>query len=550
MNYILEYYQQIQEGRVTVGRWVNMLYTKIVHGIENKEFYFDPKKANKAIGFIETYTHHSKGRLAPKQLKLELWQKAMISCIFGIVDKNGKRKFQEIVIVMGRKQGKSLLAGGITQKMAFASGEHGADCYMIAPKLDQADIVYGDVVQSIEYEPELKHRIKRRRSDIYIPESNSTIKKIPFSQKRSDGLSPYCTICDEFGAWQGDAGLKQYEVITSALGAREEPIVFSISTANYVNDGIYDELIKRGTAWLLGSSKENRLLPIFYMIDDVEKWNDINELQKSLPNLGVSVSVDFILEEIAKAEGSLSKKAEFITKYCCIKQNSSTAWLDYNTVDSVCGEELNIDDFRHSYCVCGIDLSQTTDLTSCCAVVEKNGELYVFSHFFMPANKLEEATANDGVPYDIFRKQGFLTLSGENFVDYRDCYNWIVDLMRKHEIIPLIIGYDRYSAQYLVDDIKAAGLKCDDVYQGHNLTPVIREFEGIIKDGKIHIGNNNLLKSHLLNVALKQDVETQKVKMIKSGTRTRIDGAAALMDAMCVRQKWYGEIGNQLTNRR
>ena len=168
----------------------------------------------------------------------------------------------------------------------------------------------------------------------------------------------------------------------------------------------------------------------------------------------------------------------------------------------------------------------------------------------MPANKLEESTANDGVPYDIFRKQGFLTLSGENFVDYKDCYNWIIDLMRKHEIIPLMIGYDRYSAQYLVDDIKAAGLKCDDVYQGHNLTPVIREFEGIIKDGKIHIGNNNLLKSHLLNVALKQDVETQKVKMIKSGTRTRIDGAAALMDAMCVRQKWYGEIGNQLTNRR
>ena len=113
-----------------------------------------------------------------------------------------------------------MLASGIVGKMAFASGEHGSDCYIIAPKLDQADIVYSDFVQSVEYEPELKKRIKRRRSDIYIPETNSSVKKLPFSQRKTDGLSPFCTICDEFGAWVGDAGLKQYEVITSALGER------------------------------------------------------------------------------------------------------------------------------------------------------------------------------------------------------------------------------------------------------------------------------------------------------------------------------------------
>lgn len=549
-NYILEYYQKIQDGSITVSRWVTLLYSKIITDLENKEYYFDQKKANNAIRFMERYTHHSKGKLAPQLLKLELWQKAMISCIFGLVREDGKRQFQEVLCVVGRKCGKSLIASGIGEKMAFASGEHGADCFFLAPKLDQADIVYSDFVQSIEYEPELKRRIKKRRSDIYIPETNSSCRKIPFSQRKSDGLNPYLTVCDEIAAWPGDAGLKQYEVITSALGAREEPLVFSITTANYINDGIYDELMKRATAYLMGNSKERRLLPFLYMIDDVEKWNDLTELQKSLPNLGVSVSVDFILEEIAKAESSLSKKTEFLVKYCNIKQNASTAWLDYVTVDKASGEALNLEDFRHSYCVGGIDLSQTTDLTSCCAVIERNGELYVFSQFFMPSDRLEEATATDGVPYDLMRKQGFLTLSGEHFVDYKDCYNWFVNLMRKYEIIPLQIGYDRYSAQYLVDDLKGVGFHVDDVYQGTNLTPVIREFEGLIKENRIHIGNNNLLKAHLLNTALKQDIETQKVRIIKSGTRTRIDGTAALLDAMCVRQKWYSEIGEQLKNKR
>lgn len=505
-NYIYEYYQKLQDGGITAGRWVHLVYEKIIRDLESKRYYFDQKKANNAVRFIESFAHHSKGDLAPGLVELELWQKAMISCIFGLVDENGKRQYREILCVMGRKCGKSLLASGVALKMAFSSGEHGADCFFIAPKLDQADIVYNDFVQSIEHEPELQALIKRRRTDICIPSTNTIIKKLPFSQKKSDGLNPNLTILDEVASWPGDAGIKQYEVIASALGARKEPLMFSITTANYVSDGIYDELMKRSTAVLMGSSKESRLLPFLYMIDDVEKWNDLTELQKSLPNLGVSVSVDFIIEEIAKAEGSLPKKAEFLTKYCNIKQNSAQAWLDAQTVEKAFGDELRLEDFRHSYVVVGIDLSQVVDLTSCCCVIEKNGELYVFSQFFMPRERLEEATATDGVPYDIFVKQGWLTLSGDNYVDYQDCYNWIIRLIREYELLPLQIGYDRFSAQYLIQSLQDAGLKTDDVYQGYNLTPVIQEFEGLIKDGKIHIGNNNLLKSHLLNVSLKSDI--------------------------------------------
>lgn len=545
-NYILAYYQGIKDGTIAAGKWISLWYEYIVSGLENGLFSFDQKKAERAIRFIENFCHHCEGR--DDLLKLELWQKAVISVLFGVMDASGNRQFREAIIIIGRKNGKTLLAAAIIAYCVYLDGEYGAKVFCVAPKLDQADLVYSAFWQTIQKEPELADMTRSRKSDYYIESTNSSVKKIAFNAKKSDGFNPHLTVCDEIASWPGEQGLKQYEVMKSALGARRQPLILSISTSGYINDGIYDELMKRATSFLLGNSKEKRLAPFLYMIDDIEKWNDINELRKSNPNLGVSVSVDYLLEEIAIAEGSLSKRAEFLTKYCNIKQNSSQAWLDYSTVHASSGGPLRLDDFKNSYCVGGIDLSQTTDLTSCCVVIEKGSKLYVFSHFFMPANRIENATAEDGVPYDIFRKRGFLTLSGENYIDYHDCFNWFRNLVEQYHIYPLKVGYDRYSAQYLVDDMKRYGFHMDDVFQGTNLTPVIREFDGIIKDGDIRIGDNDLLKSHLLNSALKIEADSQKVRLVKVASRARIDGMAALLDAMTVRQKWYGEIGEQLKN--
>ena len=548
MNWIFRYYQHIKDGTITAPKWIHLLYARIIKDLEERAYFFDGKKAERAIRFMETFLHHSKGKLAPGLVKLEEWQKAQLSCIFGLVNGEGRRQFQEVFAVEGRKCGKSLLASGVAEYMAFGQGEYGADVYFIATTLDQADLAYSAFVQSIENEPELRSLIKRRRTDIYIPTTNTTIKRLPFSQKKSDGLNPYLTVCDELAAWVGDAGLKQYEVMRSALGNREEPLILSITSANYINDGIYDELTKRSTAWLMGTSKERRLLPFLYMIDDIKRWNDLSELQKSIPNLGVSVRVDFLLEQIAIAETSASARAEFITKFCCIKQNSSQAWLDYETVERASGGPLRLEDFAGCYCVGGIDLSKTTDLTAACIVIEKGGQLHVVSRFFMPEERIEKAAAEDGIPYEAYVKRGELILSGENHVDYRDVFRFFTDLVEKFSIFPLKVGYDRYSAQYLVADMKAYGFHMDDVYQGFNLTPVISETEGMMLDGKISIGDNQLLKAHLLNSALKADVEAQKTRLVKVAPRARIDGTAALLDALTVRQKWYSEIGEQLRN--
>lgn len=547
-NYIYEYYQQIQDGRQTVGIWIRLVYEMIIKGLEQKLFYFDQKKANHAIRFIENFCHHSKGRLAPGLLILELWELAMISCIFGIMDWDGRRQFREVFILVGRKCGKSLLAAGIAEYMAYADREYGADVYFLAPKIDQTEIVYNAFWRSVELEPDLRRATKKRKSDLYIAETNTTIKKIAFSAQKSDGFNPHCTINDEIAAWKGDAGLKQYEVMTSALGSRLQPLTVSITTANYINDGIFDELFKRSTRVLKGDGREMRLLPFLYMIDDVEKWYSLDELQKSLPNLGVSVSVDYMLEEIAKAEGSLSKKIEFLTKYCNIKQNSSVAWLPAKLVEAACGEQIDPEMLKNSYCVGGIDLSQTRDLTSACAVIEKDGQLYVISHFWIPGEKIDDAIQRDGLPYQIYIRRGLLSPSGDNFVDYNDCLNWFRELVEKYKIFPLKVGYDRYSAQYLVQQMKEYGFHMDDVYQGENLYGVIQETQGMLEDGRIRIGDNDLLKVHMLDSALKMSTERGRGRLVKLKPSVHIDGMAALLDAMTVRQKYYGEIGEQLKN--
>lgn len=547
-NFILEYWQGIRNGSIVVGKWVYKLYERIVRELDAGTLRFDQKKANNAIRFIERFCHHNKGALAPGRLTLQLWQKAALSLIFGIVDEDGSRHFRECFWLMGRKMGKTLLASGIMTDMTFADGEFGAEVYCVAPKLDQANLVYSAFSFNIDHEEAFSSRTKRRKMDLYVASTNCTIQKIAFNEKKADGYNPHLTVCDEGSSWPGERGMKQYEVMVSGTGARKQPLTLMITSGGYEDEGIFDDLMKRSTAFLNGDGRETRLLPLLYMIDDIQKWDDINELRKSLPGLGVSVTTEYILDQIDSAYSSLSRKTEFITKYCCLKQNSAQAWLTAEAVAGAFGEHLNLEDFRGCYCVGGIDLSMTTDLTACCVIIERGGLLHVFSQFFLPSAKLREASARDGLPYDIYVQRGLLTPSGENYVDYHDCYDWFRRLIEEYEIYPLAVGYDKYGAQYLVQDMAAYGFRMSDVTQGENLTGVINETEGRFSDGSFRLGDNDLMKVHCLDSALKVNAENNRRRLVKLGRMCHIDGMAALLDAMCMRTCFHDEISEQLKN--
>ena len=537
-----------------VGKWIRQLYDVIVRGLAEGRWKYDERLANNALGFIERYCHHYKGVMAPRRLKLDLWERAAISLIFGIVDGTGKRQFTEVFWVVGRKQGKTLLAAACATYMAYAAGEFGSEIFMLAPKLDQSDLVYSACEFNVHAEPELDAITRSTKyRGLMIQETNTTIKKLAFTSKKSDGYNPMFYVADEVAAWPGVNGLRQWEVMVSGTGAREEPLGMAISSGGYENEGLFDELMKRGTGFLMGNSREQHILPILYIIDDPEKWNDMQELRKSLPGMGISVSEEFIRKEIDIAEESISKAVEFRTKYCNLKQSVSTAWLRAEDINKAFGHHLQMEALRGHYCVAGVDLSQTTDLTSACIVTEIDGTLWVHSHFWLPNKRLEEATRRDNIPYEIYIRKGFLSLSGEEFINNDDVLLWFMDLVKTWKIFPLIIGYDRWTAQDLVQKLEKKHFHTDSVTQGFNLSGVSDIFEGMLREGRIRdMDDNDLLKIHFADAAQQMESNAEQAhprkKLVKLSKNAHVDGVAALLDAMAMRQFNWAKMGARLTN--
>ena len=303
----------------------------------------------------------------------------------------------------------------------------------------------------------------------------------------------------------------------------------------------------------MGNSREKHLLPIIYMIDEPDKWDNLEELEKSLPGLGESVSREFIKKEIDVAHESISKEIEFKTKYCNLQQNLSTAFLKAEDINKGFGWRRQLSEWKNFYCVAGVDLSQTTDLTSACIVIEEEGVLWVHSHFWLPANRLEEATKRDKIPYEIYLRKGFLSLSGEEFINNDDVLHWFMDLVKQYRIFPLQLGIDRWSAQDLVQKLKQKSFHTEMVTQGFNLSGVMDTFEGLLREGRIRdMDDNDLLKIHLADAAQQQESSTQyahpRKKLVKISKNAHVDGMAALLDAMAMRQFKWTELGKRLMN--
>ena len=551
---ILQYWNEIQSGGINAGKWIKLLYDVILQGLTEHRWYYSHERAENAIGFIERYCHHYKGKLAPQRIKLSLWERSTICLIFGIVDDNVRRMFVEVFLVIGRKQGKTILCGAICTYLAFC-GEYGSECYALAPKIDQSDLLFSAVEYNVHAEPELDSITKSTKyRGLYIQETNTTIKKLAFSSKKSDGYNPMFWSADEVAAWPGVSGLRQWEVMVSGTGAREEPLGIALSSGGYENEGLFDELMKRGTGFLMGHSREKHLLPILYMIDDPEKWDDLEELEKSLPGLGESVSREFIRKEIDIAHESISKEIEFKTKYCNLKQSMSTAWIKAEDINKMFGWRKPMEELKGKYCVGGIDLSQVIDLTAAGFICEIDGILWTKAHFWIPKNRLEEATKRDGVPYEIYIRKGFLSLSGEEHVDFNDVLKWFMDLVKKYKIYPLMTGYDRWSAAELIQAMTNKHFKCDSVTQGFNLSNVADNFESLLREGKIRdMDDNDMLKIHLADAAMKMESAADRAHprkmLVKISNKAHVDGTAMLLDAMAMRIFNWDKLGSRLMNK-
>lgn len=539
VNPILQYNDKIKSGEIVACDKIKILYQHLADEITNPEskFEYNSKRANHAIDFIEKFCKHSKGKWGGKPVVLELWQKAFIGALFGMTKKStGKRRFNEAILLIGRKNGKSLLASAISLYMMIADGEAGAECYAVATKRDQAKIIWEEALKMVKKSPSLLSIIKCRTNLLKCDIFESTFKPLSSESNTLDGLNTHYAGMDEIHAWK-DKNL--YDVIIDSTSAREEPIVLSLSTMGFVREGIFDILYDSATRCLQsikdGNSYNENFLPVVYELDKREEYKNPDCWIKANPNLNVSKSMEYMQNAFSKVEEDARKVANFLTKDCNIKETVAEAYFSFDEINNE--ETFDLDELKPRYYIGGFDLSETTDLTSACILLEfpdKPNTLFIESMYWLPYELLEKRVQKDKIPYDVWAKQGLLRLSNGNKINTKDVEEWFIELAVKRKLYPSFIGYDRWCAREVVNNMKDNfGASC--MYEVKQYAKVLsnplKMLAEDFKSKRIIYNNNAITKWCLTNLSVKTDVNGN-IQPVKAVHQTRrIDGAMAILDA-------------------
>jgi phage terminase large subunit-like protein len=535
MNWILEYWKEIENGSIIVSQKVRKIYERLAKEIENPkgDWVFDEEKANRPIEFIERFCKQSKGEWIGQPVRLQLFQKAYISALFGFVHKEtGLRRFKETLFLVARKNGKSTLLSGIALYMLMADGEGGAEVYSVATKKDQARIVFTEAVNMVKQSPALSRHLKKRKTDLYMPLTFSKFEPLASDSNSLDGLNSHCVIIDELHAIK-DRNL--YEVMKQSMSARRQPLLVMITTAGTVRECIYDDMYDYACKVADGIIEDDRFLPILYELDDRSEWTDWRMWIKANPGLGTIKKMDDLIQKVERAKKNPNDLPGILCKDFNVRDTSAGSWLTFEEINNE--ETFDIEDLRGCYAVGGVDLSSTTDLTCATLLIMKpdSDKKYCIQHYFLPEDLLEKRVQEDKIPYDKWRDRGLLTVCVGNKVNYKDVTAWFESMIEKYDIRPLWVGYDPWNAQYWVEEMEAKGFVMEEVRQGYKtLSQPMKELEADLKAHKINYNNNPILKWCLTNTTVKRD-ENDNIRPVKGqNQRQRIDGMVSLLIAYVV----------------
>ena len=544
MTYIEEYYRWIKENPNRVNKKIKAIYEKLYNdlktqkevsfynkatGEEEKHIYiFDEKKSLRCIHFCEKYCKQSKGQWNGKPLKLELFQKAFLQALFGFVDKDtGFRKYKKAIFFVARKNGKSVLASAIATYMLTADYEGGAEIYSVATKRDQSKIVWEEAKRMIKKSPALSKVIRCLVGGIYYDATDSIFRPLASDSNSLDGLNSHFVACDEVHAWK-DKGL--LDVMQDSQSARRQPLLLETSTMGTIRQNVFDIEYDYASQVIDGSIPDETLLPIIYELDDEKEWVNEDAWFKANPSLGVIKSIKDLRDKVERAKASPIELVNLLCKDFNIRQNSINAWL---TFDDLNNEEIYTD-WKDSYCIGGVDLSSTTDLTCATLLGVVNKKIRVKQMYWIPTNSLEKKVIDDKIPYDKWLKSGWLRLSGDSKIDYHDITQWFLEEVRNNDLRPLWVGYDSWNAQFWCDEMKSEGFDMVEVRQGFKTESApLKQMKADLIDKKINYNNNPILKWNLSNAAIKKD-DNENIMLSKEKSRQRIDGVASLMDAYVI----------------
>lgn len=536
VNWPARYLKQIRDGKVVVSQEVRSVYERLDAQRKDKSsrFRFDPALGQHAIEFIETFCRHYEGELAGRLVKLELWQKAFVQTLFGWVEKGTRfRRFQEFMLLVARKNGKSMLSACIMVYMLVADGEAGAQCVSIATKYDQAAIVYKTARKIIEQDPELDALVKPIIGGMEFKLTSSTMKALASNSKTLDGLNLHYVSCDELHA-QTDRNM--YDVTRQAMSARKQPIFGSITTAGFEREGIYDSMFEYARDVALGNIGDDRFLPLLYKLDKREEWVNPACWQKANPGLGTIKSLDKLKNGVLKAKNDPSYLPTLLVKDFNIQANAVSGWLSYET--AVNETVASMEYLEHSYAIGGCDLSATNDLTCATLLIRKPDDpiIYVLQHYFLPRSRIDQVDrqSRKEAPYNLWAEQGWLTICEGATVDYHDVTMWFVQMVKEHDIRPLWLGYDAALSGYWVQEMDRYGFNMERIRQGpYTWTYPMKMMKGAFDDRLVVYQNNPMLRWCLLNTGVKSMNRDgiESIQPVKLSQARRIDGTVSLLNA-------------------
>lgn len=459
-------------GKTLVSKKVYATYKKVMQDLADKQanWYYSQRRAEHIIDFIEHFCHHSKGKLGGQPIRLELWEKAMLAIIFGFIDIEGNRKYRRALLIIGKKNGKSLLASAAALYLLVGDGEPGPEIYAVAAKRDQAKIIWQESKRMVKKSPALLRRIKPLTYELTSEEYNDGVYK-PLSSDSDtlDGLNIHGVLMDEFHQWKNGEPL--YNIMTDGITAREQLLIFMTSTAGTIREDIYDEIYDEAETTINGyhskdGYKDERFI-FFYELDKKSEWRTEKYWVKANPGLGVIKNKGILAEKVAKAKQNSRLVKNLVCKEFNIRETSTESWLSFDELVNT--DTFDIQKLKPKYGIVGTGLSQTTDLT-CATVlfrVPDDANLYVKQMYWLPEDRLEARAHEDNIPYVFWKGRGLLRTSQGNKVYYRDIVDWLEELQAKDDIYIYHDGYDSWSAHYFVKDLEAR-------YGAETFEPVIQ----------------------------------------------------------------------------
>ena len=545
----MEYYNQIRDGKVIVSKKVQRIYQKLAEdlsgstGADGTMYHYSPSRANHILEFAENYCRHSKGKLGGQLVVLELWEKAMLAAMFGFIDDEGRRRYREVVLIVAKKNGKSLISSIVGLYLQVGDGEPGAEVYAVATKKDQAKIIWGEAKRMVNKSPELRKLIKPLVGEMDCAVNESVFKPLASDTDTLDGLNVHGALMDEVHQWRD--GMALYNIIADGTTAREQPMTLITTTAGVVREDIYDNKYEYAAKVIIGYDDpdagivDDHFLPFIYELDAREEWEDERCWPKANPGLGTIKNIRQLRDKVRKAQQSPDLQRNLLCKEFNIRETSGGSWLSFDDINN---ETLfDVAELRPRYGVGGADLSSTDDLTAACVIfmLPECSDIYVIPMFWIPADLVERHINEDKVRYDIWIDKGWVRTCPGNRINPDAVREWFLEVQSEYDIYLNLVGYDSWSAELWVNEMKRSfgDSTMRPVIQGKKtLSNPMKMLAKDLQAHKIIYNNNGVLKWCMANTCVDED-RNGNIQPIKSRKPTqRIDGLAALLDAYTVLQ--------------